>query len=342
MKSLSHVRLTINLPRLEYNLLHAAKLCQEKQISLAAVTKSICADEKILEMIEKSPVSVIADSRLDNFAKMHTKKKRFLIRPAIPQEAEAVVAYTDISMEVSRIAIEALGAAAEKARTPHEILLMVDLGDFRDGIYYKNRQELHDLAAWIHAHKWLRLAGIAANYNCFLGLQPDAENMQSMADLFHFLSPFYDVEEPVVSCGNSSSMKLLTENSFPIPPEITQFRMGEAVMLGRDPSDNTLIPGFAYDAFTLAVPLIEVFEKPVDAFPMRRGVLCIGKQDLHLDYLYPLDERVRLLGGCSDECVADLSAAPEYKAGDVLKFGLEYNALMTLFAGGFFCKEYIE
>lgn len=341
MESLSQVSIVVDLKKLRYNLQHTYELCQEKGIDLAVVAKSVCADHKILEVMEASPASIIADSRLDNLASMQTNMKRLLIRPCAPQEARAVIAHTEMSMQTTFTTVQAIADAAEQAENVHDILLMIDLGDLRDGIYYTDEEQMVAIAAYIHQHPALRLAGLAANYNCLSGLQPNPGNMAMMTTIFHRLESYYDIEKPIVSCGNSSSVALLTEDKYPIPPEINQFRMGEAIVLGRDPSDNTLIPGYDYNVFILEVALIEIYEKPVYGKLMRRGVLSIGKQDIQVQHILPIDPRIHIIGACSDECVVDLSDAPEYLVGNLVKFHLEYNALMTLFAGHFINKRYV-
>lgn len=342
LASFNQIYVDINLTAIKENINYTYELCRKKSIDLAVVAKSICADSRILDVIEKSPASVIADSRLDNFSAFDTEMTRFLIRPTSPMEADAAVQYSDVSMQTSLESVIAIEKAARKLGKTHDILIMIDLGDLRDGIYYTDNKTILEMADYIHNSRSLRLTGISANYNCFSHLLPDSDNMNVMAELFHKLMPYYDVKSPIVSCGNSSAVTLLTKNDIAIPKEINQFRMGEAIVLGRDPSDNTFIPGYRYDTFILEAALVEVYDKPLDGKIMRRGVLSIGRQDLMVEHIIPIDERIRVLGACSDECVIDLSDAPEYKAGDLVKFQLEYDALMTLFSGRFFQKKYIE
>lgn len=342
MNSFSPVNITINLDKLKYNIQHSYDLCKEKSIDLVFVSKSICGDKNILAAVEETPVKIIADSRLDNFAKMNTTKTKMLIRPAVIQEADALVTLTDISFQTELDTIKALEAAALNQSKIHDILLMIDIGDLRDGIQYTDKDKIWDTATYIHESKNLRLVGVAANYNCFLGLLPDTDNMTTLAEVFNLLKPLYDTDKPILSGGTSSSVSLLTNKDAFIPSEISQIRMGEAIMLGRDPADNTFIDGYATDVFTLEVPIIEVHKKKLsDGTEMLRGVLSIGKQDLQTDRIIPYDERIKILGACSDECVIDLSNAPEYKSGDIVKFMLEYGALMTSFAGQFINKIYI-
>lgn len=341
MNLLSKVYITINLDKLKYNISHTFDLCRAKSINLAPVVKSICADQSIIDCFNASPVSIIADSRLDNFAKMKTDKEKFLIRPSVASEAKDVVKYCDTSLQCDIKTIMALDQAAKDTGNTHNIILLIDVGDLRDGILYCQQDTILSCAAFVHTSENLKLAGIATNYNCFLGYLPNDENMKELVKLHNLIAPFYDTDNPVISGGNSSSVSILLskENSF--PGEFNQLRMGEAIMLGRDPSDNTFIPGYETDVFTLFAPLIEVYEKKTPAGDiMRRGVLAIGKQDLQLDHIIPRDNRIKVLGGCSDECVVDLTQALEIKSGDELAFDLEYGALMTAFAGSFINKKY--
>lgn len=334
--------ITINKNKLKYNIQHSFELCKEKSVNLAVVSKSICANEEIIAIINDSPVTTIADSRIANFIKMRTNKKRLLIRPAAPSEAEAAVRYSDISFVTEKSHATALNNAAKALGITHDVLLMLDIGDLRDGIFFEDKDSISELAGIIHECSNIRLAGIATNYNCFLGYLPNRNNMLVFEEIHKLLSPYYDVEEPIVSGGNSSSVSLLTESSDILSSAVNQFRMGEAVMLGRDPADNTFIPGYNYDVFTLHVPIIEIQNKPMsDKSIMRRGILAIGKQDLQLEHIIPRDKRLAMLGGCSDECVVDLTDAPEYNVGDTLEFDIEYGALMTAFTNNYISKQYI-
>lgn len=343
MQHINPTYITINKNKLKYNIQHSFDLCKEKSINLAVVSKSICADEEIISVINDSPTTTIADSRIENFMRMKTDKQRLLIRPATPSEADVVVTYSDISFVTEEADVIALNKAAAQLNTTHDVLLMVDIGDLRDGVFYKDKDSISKLASLIHDCSNIRLAGIATNYNCFLGYLPTRENMLAFEELYGIILPYCDVDTPIVSGGNSSAVSLITASASDVLcASVNQFRMGEAIMLGRDPADNTFISGYNYDVFTLHVPLIEVQTKPMeDGSDMRRGILAIGKQDLQIEHIIPRDERLKLLGGCSDECVIDLSNAPEYKVGDSLEFDLEYGALMTAFTNTYVTKKYI-
>lgn len=332
--------ITIKTNKLKYNIQHSFDLCKGKSIDLAVVSKSICADSRIMEIIEESCVSTIADSRLDNFKKFTTTKTKLLIRPCTPFEVDEVIDLCDISFQSNIETVKALCKAASAKGVTHKVLIMLDIGDMRDGIYHTDRDTILTLADYIHHSQNLLLAGIAANYNCFKGLLPTEENMGILADIKHMLEPYFDVDQPIVSGGTSSSISLLKNDNITIPKEITQFRIGEAIMLGRDPSDNSFIDGYETDVFTVNAPLIEVGEKPVDGKSMLRGILSIGKQDLVTEHLVPVDSNIKVLGSCSDEMILDLSNTSGYKTGDMVSFLPEYGALMSGFARVFINRIY--
>ena len=62
-----------------------------------------------------------------------------LIRIPMISEAEDVVRYTDISLNSEIKVAKALSKEAIKMGKIHEIILMVDVGDLREGILMKKK-----------------------------------------------------------------------------------------------------------------------------------------------------------------------------------------------------------
>ena len=83
---MGYPKVTCDLNKLLENVNAAADLMHEGGRTLAAVTKSFCADAPIVEMLERSRCDWIADSRVKNLAPMKTQKPRFLLRIAQPWE----------------------------------------------------------------------------------------------------------------------------------------------------------------------------------------------------------------------------------------------------------------
>lgn len=336
--------LIINKNHFLYNLNHGYELCKKQNINLTFVTKSLCADPILIELIDSSPINRIADSRIANFAKMNSSKEKFLIRPCSPSEAFDVVENSDLSIQTELDTIIALESAAKELTLTHNIILLVDLGDLRDGIMYTDKELLLRIAKYICNSEFLNLTGIAANFNCFANLQPTYENMSVLNKLNDLIKDYYNTDTPTISGGNSSSILYFVNNELKMPDYITELRMGEVILLGRNPSSNTFVEGFKYDVFTLESTLIEVktktFVEDGTTYTMKRGVIALGQQDLQISHLLPIDDNIKIIGACSDECVLDLGNT-NYKVGDKIAFNLEYGALMSAFASHFIARLYV-
>ena len=103
----------------------------------------------------------------------------------------------------------------------------------------------------------------------------------------------------------------------------------------------TALLGASGSGKSMTCRCIAGIERP-DRGPMRRGLLACGVQDMDRDCLFPVDERVEILGGSCDHTIVDLSRAPEYKVGDVLEFRLRYSAMMRAYTSAYVEKEYTE
>ena len=97
-----------------------------------------------------------------------------------------------------------------------------------------------------------------------------------------------------------------------LPKEINNLRLGECLLLGRDMAFDVDIEGLSQDTMRLEAELVEVRAKrtlPVgeighDAFgnvpvfvdhgTRRQGILAVGKQDVNVAGLTPLDEGVKI------------------------------------------------
>ena len=161
----------------------------------------------------------------------------------------------------------------------------------------------------------------------------------------------------MISGGNSSSIYLIDKGE--LPERINNLRLGESFLLGNDTAYGTKLPGTVDDALLLEAQIIELKQKPslpigevgVDAFGqkpyyedrgiMKRAVLAIGKQDIVVDSLEPVDSQIRVLGGSSDHLLLDMTdATHKYKVGDVLTFKVGYGAMLQAMTSPYVEKAY--
>lgn len=332
--------------------------CRMQGVGLAAVTKAVCADPVIVGALADAGVSLLADARVKNLKRLPVALPRMLLRIADPFEADDAVKYSEFSLQSEVSTVLALGRAARKLGRKHRIILMVDLGDLREGIYYRDERLIMRTAEAAVHEEGLELAGVGANLTCFGGILPDERNMAALLGIAGKIRGACGIPLPLVSGGNSSSLHLLFQNR--LPGGVNQLRVGESLMLGMDTSCGRPFPELSQRAFTLYARLVEVQDKPSrpegdagpnafgeavsfpDLGPMRRGILAIGRQDTDPERLTPLDPDVRVLGGSSDHLIVDLSRAKPYQAGDALAFTPGYGALLKAYTSPYVRKTYIN
>lgn len=358
-------KLIIDVNKLRNNIDAAAKITKDDGgCSMMIVTKCLCADRKVSEMIAEHPrVDFIADSRVKNIKKYAdliegTDKQSVLLRLPMMCEIKELVKYVDISQNSEMVTIEAIAKEAKKQGKTHKIILMVDLGDLREGMFYQNEDEILEAAGWIHEMDGVELYGIGTNLTCYGAIIPKNDNLSVLCSIADKVEDKLGIKLPVISGGNSSSIYLIWRGEM--PEKINNLRLGESFLLGNDTAYGETVPGTVHDAVLIEAQIIELKEKPSlpigevgkDAFGnvpeyedrgiIKRAILGIGKQDTEVDGMIPLDEQIDVLGGSSDHMILDVTKCDrEYKVGDTVKFRLEYGALLKAATSEYVEKEYV-
>ncbi|MFP4286553.1 MAG: alanine racemase [Candidatus Izemoplasmataceae bacterium] len=349
-------KLTINLNKFKHNLNTLNSLLESFGITMMAVTKVFCADQPLIDVINDSSVKYIADSRIQNLKSMKTSKKRVLLRLPSINNLDEVVLNSEISLNSELVTIEALNETAKKYQKTHEIIIMIDIGDLREGIYYK--ETIIETIKKIKSLKYIDLVGIGTNLTCFGGIIPEKETLKKLIDIIKTIKTTLNVEFNIVSGGNSSHLHLI--NSGEKVPYINNLRIGEALVLGRETSYGKQINDLYKDIFTLEADLIEVKLKPsipegrigMNAFGetpifsdlglMKRGIIALGRQDVDFHEIIPVDESIRLIGSSSDHIIVDLThASLDYQVGDRLLFNVTYGSLLSLMTSKYVTKTYL-
>ena len=323
----------------------------------AAVTKAVCAAAPIVDMLNRSDCDSLADARLMNLASMRTTKPRMLIRPAQHWEIADAVEYSDMSFESEISTIELLAEEAARRGRRHGVILALDMGDLREGCYFRDEADILKTAEAVLRRPSLELLGVGTNLGCFGGVRTTEKNMTALCHIAERLRSRFGVPLPFVSGMTTAAQRLL--HSGTMPAGVNHGRFGEAWLLGWDSVEGCAVPELRPDAFTFSAQLIEVKtkdSKPVgeiggDAFGhvtlrpdlglMRRGLLACGAQDVERECLLPTDGRISIIGGSSDHTIVRLDDAPELGVGDVLHFHLRYGALLRASTSPYVKKEYI-
>lgn len=350
--------LSCNLTKLSHNAEFLVSLASRHGVSVAAVTKVVCAAEPVVRALERTGIAYFADSRLDNLAVIETRLPKLLLRIGMPSEADETVCIADISLQSEIATVRALGQAAARQGKRHKVVLMIDLGDLREGVFFRDQDGISALARSVMDEPALELIGVGTNLTCFGGILPDETNLGALCGIADQLRERFSMPLPFVSGGNSSSISLLACGRM--PRGVTNLRLGESIMLGNDTAACEPFPGLAGDAFTFTAELVEVQHKPSvpvgDAgknafgervtFPDRgemvRGILACGRQDVDETGLWPLDPAVTILGASSDHLIVDLTRAMHYRVGDTLSFTPSYGALLRASTSPYVSKTFYE
>ncbi len=352
-------RLEIYPARIRHNAKAVINLCSSKGIDVAAVTKVACAHPAVARAMAEAGAAMLADSRLDNLRYLgdqgHTLP-RMLLRLPSPSEACLVVRDAEISLNSSLKTLSALSDAALSRSIKHQVLIMVDLGDLREGVWPDEALAFCKKAA---EFKGIEIIGMGSNLACYGGVIPSESNMKTLTELRELCRKETGLALGLLSGGNSANLPLLTAGDM--PKEINHLRIGEAIVLGRNVLDRSPWPGTKQNTFRAVAEVIEVAKKPSvpigdrgqDAFGgsseftdrgnRTRAICALGRQDAVVDGLYPEDPGIIVLGGSSDHLLLDIEdAAMDIKVGDEIGFFPGYGALLALSTSPYVAKLVIE
>ena len=351
-------KLIIDKTKLLHNMRTLVSAAHAQNVQIALVSKVVCAHSAAIECINESGCDMLADSRIENLDRAKTPLPKLMLRIGMPSDAEEIVRSSDISLESEKETILALEAAAKKLQKKHRVILMIDLGDLREGVFFKNWDDILDIAQTVKACSNLELYGTGTNLTCYGSVLPDAQNLGTLVSITERLRSELSLPIPVISGGNSTSLKLLLVHT--LPKGINHLRLGESAMCGMIPGTYTPIDGCYQDAFRLDATLVECKRKPsypvgtlsrnafgetveyVDKGMMLRGIAAIGRQDVRTDGITPLDHDIEILGASSDHLLLDLTKAKPYRVGDTISFGVDYGALLSASTSMYVSKEVVS
>lgn len=350
-----------------HNVSYLSKIIHERNGYLFGVTKVLSGNPNLAKIFIENGCDGIADSRWQNlkkireseiFSKNNIKDKniKFLnLRIPSISEISQIVRYSDIILVSELESIKAIDIESKIQKKKTEIILMIDLGDLREGIIPEDAKEL-DLKKWkdsiypyikeIHNFQNVILTGIGTNLACYGGIVPSKENMSLLVKLYKWIEGEFNIKLKYVSGSNSSGIPLLLEGKM--PPEINHFRIGESLILGVNVLDRQPINELRQDTVKLSVEVIEKKFKPSkpigknaqnafgeivefeDKGTILRLICSAGRQDLLIDGLTPFDKEISILGASSDHLELQLlNNFDKYNLGSFIDFYLTYGALLA-------------
>ena len=335
-------RIQVDLGKIQHNTRYLVERLKARGITVTAVTKATCGHPKIAQAMLNGGAVDLGEARITNVKRLRRAgitTPITLIRTPILSQADRVVRSCSTSYNSEIEVIARLAKAARKAKLVHHIMLMVEMGDMRDGIMPEN---VAAIARQVAAMPGVKLRGIGANFASLSGMAPDAAKMKDLSTIASDTERAHGSLIRVISGGNSANLPwALGAHSS---TRINNLRLGEAILLGVEPVSGDKISGLFTDAFTLVTEVIEAKVKPVpakvkftnpalkelhlvpDNIRAIRSIIAIGKQDTDISGL-TLPKGVTCLGATSDHMVIQ-TIRSHPRVGSALRLQMNYSALM--------------
>lgn len=349
--------LVVDHAALRENMSMVTGWCRDAGIDVAGVVKATTGMASVALDYESCGARWIASSRLEQLARAKeagVKVPLLMIRVPMISELDEMVRICDYSLQSELDTLKALERAALSAGVTHNVILMADLGDLREGCFEK--EELVDLAKYVEDRlDGIHLAGIGTNLGCVGSVKPTEEKMLMLADWAEAVEQAIGRPLEIVSGGATSSLMPLFDGVM--PPKINMLRIGAAVYCGPNEDLCTCygrqeVAVMRGDAFVLEAEVIETSTKPthpigelgVDAFGKkavytdrgrrRRAILAIGRADYgDIDDLIPQLEGSEVTMASGDHTILDIEDCKEIlRVGDIVRFKLKYSAILRLTA----------
>ena len=347
-------RLVVDLEKVRHNTRTLVERLARRGIDVTGVTKATVGSPKTAAVMLTAGVAGLGDSRIENIEAMRAAGiscPMTLLRSPMQSQARRIVANVDTSFNTELAVIESLSRCASDARRTHSVVLMLEMGDLREGLMpvdlsYAVRETLR--------FPNITLRGIGTNLACHGGVAPDAEKMSEISKLADSIETEFGLHLDVVSGGNSANLDWALGGND--PGRVNNLRLGESILLGREPLHRRPIPGLHTDAIALVAEVIESKIKPLlpwgniaqsafgdePAKPLEgftaRTILALGHQDTDPSGLEP-PAGLTVLGASSDHLILN-SRPPCLTPGSEVSLGVNYSALLRAMTSGSVTKSF--
>ena len=354
--------LEVNLDAIRTNAEVLTGLCAQYGIDVAGVVKFSNCDPEVAKAYAAGGCAQLAVSRAKHLKILKEacpEKETLLTRGPTRSDIEDTAKYADLSLHSDPDVLRVLDEAAGKFGTRPGIILMMDVGDLREGV--DNIDELVELAKLTESLPNLNLRGVGTNHACLNGVLPSWDNLTFLINGAKAVEQAIGRKLDYISGGSSINLLLLKDGINAMPPEINHLRLGGTIAnpmnirLGR----GLVFPGTREDTVRITAEIVELHIKNSapkgstknwagqevvreDKGRRLRAILAIGSQDVgDAAIMIPLDEGVEMVGCSSDHTIVDVTdTGREWKSGDTMTFKVRYANMLYAFTGDHVNVEY--
>ncbi len=345
--------------KLKHNYKFLSQVFKKNKIEWGIVTKLLCGNEKILKEIIGLKPKQICDSRLTNLKrikKIAPKVETVYIKPPARNIIKSLVHYADVSLNTDLQTIKEISKEARKLKKVHKVIIMLELGDLREGILGESLEEFYSK---VFKLKGVEIIGIGANLNCLYGVMPSEDKLMQLIMYRKILELRFGKKIPFVSGGTSVTIPLLLKGIKSMKG-INHFRVGEALFFGLDLFTQKTIKGMYPFTFELEAQVIDVSSKsniPSGILSLnpsgekfetknkkkkkiKRAIVDVGLLDVATNFLIPKNSRCKIIGASSDMLIVDISESRySYQVGSTMSFRLKYMGALSLLNSRYIDKE---
>lgn len=343
-------RVTINLHHLRHNLNLINDWMKNHGASCTVVSKVLCGHSDTIRALGMLGVTSIGDSRLMNLPAVKgavPNAEIWYLRLPHLSAIEPVINLSNVSLNSEIEVIEALSQEAQRQGKMHKIIIMIELGDLREGILPGTLTKFYERV--FHMSN-IEVLGIGANLGCLAGAVPNIDQLMQLVLYRELLELKFDHKLPIISAGSSAVLPMLLAGS--VPRAMNHFRIGEALFLGTDLVHGGTLRGLRDDVVVVEAEVAEIKEKSLvpigettemspfpnvvneDLTPGQRGyraLVTIGQLDTDVSGLIPFNTEYQIAGASSDITVVNLGVSNNgMVVGDTIKFRVSYSALLRL------------
>ncbi len=342
--------ITLNVKKLQHNYSFLDNLFRENGIEWSIVTKLLCGNKNYIAEVLKLGIKQVCDSRLVNLKvikSLNPKVETILIKPPPRRSLSNIVKYADITLNTERTTIKLLSEEAQKQNKIHKIIIMLELGELREGVMHDDFVKFYEFAI---NQKNIEVVGIGANFTCLYGVLPSYDKLMQLCLYKQILETKFNKKIKYLSGGSSVVIPFILINL--LPKEINHFRVGETLFFGTDIYNNSVIEGMSTDVFTLYSEILELKKKPNQPYgelgtnlegisfdfdntiPVEesyRAILDFGIIDTDKEHIQFLDPEIKIVGISSDMTVVNIGNNPnKYKVGDFIEIKLDYISALKI------------
>lgn len=362
--------LIIHTQKIKDNIKQLSAYFAEKDIHWSLITKVFSGDKEFLSHVLTpdviAKINSVGDSRLTslkNLKEVNPAMRTIYIKPPAKVYADEVVKYADISLNSSYSTIVALNEAAKKNGVKHQIIIMVELGELREGV---QREDIMEFYRKVFKMSHIEVIGLGSNLGCMYGVEPTYDKLLQLSLYKELISAKFKKDLPLLSGGTSITLPLVEIGN--IPKDINHFRIGEAAFFGVSPLNNEVFRDLHVDTFEFRANIIELEEKKLvpegiisDANightvnyedkdiseSSNKAILDFGLLDVDKSDIESYDEGLSFVGITSDMLVVDVGenvdkkGKQKYHTGDAIRFKPNYMAVARLLNSKFIDKRFL-